>query len=263
MIRGEGAMIRRWWRTSVQFRLVSFFLLLSWSSVVTVGTLAFVRARQELSGAALTRLEAAASLKGDELRRWIEGQRRDVLVLAAWPDLKRTAAAALRAYTPDDQPGVTGGLVRLRGGADAVRRPCSRRNRICANLHPHLRRRTHRLLQQCRAHRRVARARCVFRQGAGADVRADGVSLAGDGPSAREPGDAAPRSGDGARAGRARGAPESRRDGSHHARAVRARAGQRDLSGRSLQRVHLGGAVRTSALSARHPQHGDRRGGQR
>ena len=51
-------MIRRWWRRSVQFRLVSFFLLLSWSSVVTVGTLAFVRARQELSAAALTRLEA-------------------------------------------------------------------------------------------------------------------------------------------------------------------------------------------------------------
>ena len=38
---------------------------------------------------ALTRLEAAASLKGDELRRWLDGQRRDVLVLAAWPDLKR------------------------------------------------------------------------------------------------------------------------------------------------------------------------------
>ena len=89
------AMIRRWWRTSVQFRLVSFFLLLSWSSVVTVGTLAFVRARQELSGAALTRLEASAALKGDELRRWLDGQRRDLLVLAAWPDLKRTAAAAL------------------------------------------------------------------------------------------------------------------------------------------------------------------------
>ncbi len=95
-------MIRRWWRTSVQFRLVSFFLLLSWSSVVTVGTLAFVRARQELSGSALTRLEAAAALKGDELRRWIDGQRRDLLVLAAWPDLQRTAAAALRAYTPTD-----------------------------------------------------------------------------------------------------------------------------------------------------------------
>jgi PAS domain S-box-containing protein len=94
-------MIRRWWRTSVQFRLVSFFLLLSWSSVVTVGTLAFVRARQELSGVTLTRLEAAASLKGDELRRWLEGQRRDLLVLAAWPDLTRTAAAALRAYRPD------------------------------------------------------------------------------------------------------------------------------------------------------------------
>jgi two-component system, cell cycle sensor histidine kinase and response regulator CckA len=88
-------MIRRWWRSSVQFRLVSFFLLLSWSSVVTVGTLAYVRARQELSASTLTRLEASAALKGDELRRWIIGQRRDLLVLATWPDLKRTAAVAL------------------------------------------------------------------------------------------------------------------------------------------------------------------------
>ena len=116
-------MIRRWWRTSVQFRLVSFFLLLSWSSVVMVGTLAFVRARQELSGAALTRLEAAAALKGDELRRWIDGQRRDLLVLAALPELQRSAAAALRAYEPDigtASPAVSAACTEARTLFDAV-----------------------------------------------------------------------------------------------------------------------------------------------
>jgi two-component system cell cycle sensor histidine kinase/response regulator CckA len=100
-------MIRRWWRRSVQFRLVSFFLLLSWSSVVMVGTLAFLRARYELSDSALTRLEASASLKGDELRRWIEGQRRDVLLLASLPDLKQMGAAALDVPMRAGSPPVT------------------------------------------------------------------------------------------------------------------------------------------------------------
>ena len=92
-------MIRRWWRTSVQFRLVSFP-----AAVVVVGGDRRARWRSCAPGrncqaSTLTRLEAAASLKGDELRRWLDGQRRDILVLAARPDLKRTAAAALGVQT--------------------------------------------------------------------------------------------------------------------------------------------------------------------
>ena len=219
-------MIRHWWRRSVQFRLVSFFLLLSWSSVVTVGTLRR-RARQELSAAALTRLEASAGLKGDELRRWIDGQRRDLLVLATWPDLKRAAAAALTsgtAWHPASEPG--GARPRpavspaMRERTDAVRGRAQREAGSARDLHSHHRRWTHRLLQRRGAHRRIARPGRVLRQGPGRDVRANGVSLAGDGPSAREPRDAARRGRAGPLAGRARGAPESRRDGSHHARAV-------------------------------------------
>ncbi len=85
-------MINRFWRTSVQFRLVSFFLILSLSSVIAVGWLTYLRARAELSEATRERLESIAAFRGDAMRQWVDAQRRDLLVLSSWPELQNIAA---------------------------------------------------------------------------------------------------------------------------------------------------------------------------
>jgi signal transduction histidine kinase/DNA-binding response OmpR family regulator/HAMP domain-containing protein len=91
----------RFWKKSLTARLVGFFLLLSLVTVILVGYITFVRARETLKQSLFDRLETTASLKEDEFSRWVDDQRRN-LVFIAWLPEVRAQAEIIASHAPDD-----------------------------------------------------------------------------------------------------------------------------------------------------------------
>jgi signal transduction histidine kinase len=85
----------KFWRKSLMARLVGYFLLLSLVTVSLVGYIAFLRAREALKQSVFDRLYAVATLKEDELNRWIDDQRRDVVFIAWLPEVRAQAGSLL------------------------------------------------------------------------------------------------------------------------------------------------------------------------
>ena len=90
-------------KQSLMTRLVTSFLLLLLVTVSLVGYIAFLHAKQALSQAVFGQLEAAATLKEDELNRWIADQRQDVLFIAALPQVRTQAEVLLQLEETDPQ----------------------------------------------------------------------------------------------------------------------------------------------------------------
>jgi adenylate cyclase len=84
----------KFWKKSLMARLVGYFLLLSLVTVSLVGYIAFIRAREALKQSVFDRLDAVATLKENELNRWIDDQRQNV-VFIAWSPEVRTWATSL------------------------------------------------------------------------------------------------------------------------------------------------------------------------
>ncbi len=93
----------RLWRKSLMARLVGYFLLLSLATVTLVGLIAYMRAREALQGSVFDRLVAVATLKEDELNRWIDDQRRDVVFIAWLPEVRAQAGLLLSGQTSDPE----------------------------------------------------------------------------------------------------------------------------------------------------------------
>ncbi len=87
----------RIWTQSLRARLVGHFLLLSLMIVALAGYLAFVGARRALEQSVTERLTITANLDEDQLRRWVESQRQDVVFVASLPELRRLATTILDA----------------------------------------------------------------------------------------------------------------------------------------------------------------------
>ena len=85
----------KFWKKSLMARLVGYFLLLSLVTVSLVGYIAFIRAREALKQSVFDRLHAVATLKEDELNRWIDDQRRDVVFIAWLPEMRAQAGSLL------------------------------------------------------------------------------------------------------------------------------------------------------------------------
>ncbi len=85
----------RFLKTSLIARLVGSFLLFSLVTVSLVGTVAYIRAREALKQSVFDRLQAVASLKEDELNRWTDDQRRDVVFIAWLPEVREKAGSLL------------------------------------------------------------------------------------------------------------------------------------------------------------------------
>jgi signal transduction histidine kinase/HAMP domain-containing protein len=85
----------KFWKKSLIARLVGYFLLLSLVTVSLVGFVAFTQAREALKQSVFDRLNAVAALKEDELNRWIDDQRRDVVFIAWLPELRVQAGSLL------------------------------------------------------------------------------------------------------------------------------------------------------------------------
>lgn len=72
----------KFWKKSLMARLVIYFLVLSVATVGLVGFVAFIQAREALKKSIFDRLKAVATLKEDELDRWVSDQLRDILFIA-------------------------------------------------------------------------------------------------------------------------------------------------------------------------------------
>ncbi len=83
------------WKKSLTARLVVNFFLLSLVTVSLVGYIAFRLSRDALTQAVFNQLETTATLKENELNRWVADQRQDVLLIAALPEVRTQAALLL------------------------------------------------------------------------------------------------------------------------------------------------------------------------
>lgn len=77
----------KFWTKSLMARLVSYILLLSLVAVSVVPIVTFFLAREALKQSVYDRLHVAAALKENELNRWINDNRQDVLFIAQSPEL--------------------------------------------------------------------------------------------------------------------------------------------------------------------------------
>jgi signal transduction histidine kinase/CheY-like chemotaxis protein len=71
------------------------FLLLALITVYMVGTVAFVRGREALKQAAYSRLQVTATLKEQEINRWLESCEEDFLLIAEFPSVKQNIQTLL------------------------------------------------------------------------------------------------------------------------------------------------------------------------
>ncbi|MEO1401304.1 MAG: ATP-binding protein [Cyanobacteria bacterium J06635_1] len=84
-------------------KVASAFLILALFTVATVGGVAYVRARQALKEAAFDRLRVTATLKQNEINRWLESCEQDFLIIARFPDVSRQLQQLLATPSEPDR----------------------------------------------------------------------------------------------------------------------------------------------------------------
>jgi signal transduction histidine kinase/DNA-binding response OmpR family regulator len=87
------------------------FLLLALITVYMVGTVAFVRGREALKQAAYSRLQVTATLKEQEINRWLESCEEDFLLIAEFPTVKQNIQTLLN--SPPNSPAYEASYERL------------------------------------------------------------------------------------------------------------------------------------------------------
>ena len=73
------------WSTNMMSRLVGYFLLISLLIISLVAGAAYHLGRKDLSASAFGRLEVAAEYKTEQIKYWLNNQRRESLLIAANP----------------------------------------------------------------------------------------------------------------------------------------------------------------------------------
>lgn len=91
------------WKARYSQRVTSSFLLLALLTTAIVGGVAFWRAREALKQAAYDRLNSTATLKEQEIIRWLEACEQDFLILTRFPDVSLALQQLLT--TPPDATG--------------------------------------------------------------------------------------------------------------------------------------------------------------
>ncbi|MEJ2747507.1 MAG: adenylate/guanylate cyclase domain-containing protein, partial [Anaerolineae bacterium] len=90
----------KFWKNNLMVRLVGYFLILSLTTTGLVAYITYIRARSALTQSLFEQLTAVASLKENNLLRWTDTQRRDVLLIA---QLLETETPALQLLALDAQ----------------------------------------------------------------------------------------------------------------------------------------------------------------
>lgn len=78
---GRSSM-KRWFQSSLLTQLVGYFSILSLVTVTTVAIGSYFQARRSLEGEVINRLTMATQLKSYELKKWVENQLRDILLIS-------------------------------------------------------------------------------------------------------------------------------------------------------------------------------------
>ncbi|WP_088889251.1 PAS domain-containing protein [Leptolyngbya ohadii] len=91
------------WKRSLIVQLIGYFLLLSFVSVGTICFVAFLQAREALKQSVFERLSITATLKEDELNRWVEDQREEIVTLIQTPEVQEGLPLLFDPKTPDEQ----------------------------------------------------------------------------------------------------------------------------------------------------------------
>jgi two-component system, NtrC family, sensor kinase len=86
-----------WWQRHLMARLSGYILLLSLVSVGAIGSVTFYRAQLLLRQSAFEELSAIASLKRNEIYRWLEDQQRVFLAIAQAPVMQQQGQRKLQA----------------------------------------------------------------------------------------------------------------------------------------------------------------------
>ena len=84
---------------SLTTKIANYFLLLALMTVGIVGGVAYFRAREALEQAAFDRLNVAATLKEQEIRRWFEERQRDFLQTTQMPYVQSSLAILLNSQS--------------------------------------------------------------------------------------------------------------------------------------------------------------------
>ncbi|QLE44390.1 response regulator [Nostoc sp. C052] len=91
----------KFWNQHLTTKVASSFLFLSLVTVGVVGGFAFINARDALKEAAFEKLNAAATLKEEEITRWFEDQQRDFLLVIQFPDVQNNFQILLNSKASD------------------------------------------------------------------------------------------------------------------------------------------------------------------
>jgi PAS domain S-box-containing protein len=93
----------RHWKRSLIVQLIGYFLLLSFVTVGTICFVAFFQAREALKQSVFERLSLTATLKEDELNRWVEDQREEIVTLIQMPKAQESLPLLVAENTPVEQ----------------------------------------------------------------------------------------------------------------------------------------------------------------
>ena len=91
------------WRKSLFARLISYFLLLAVIPLAIVGLIAYYQGQQALRDNVLNHLTTTATLKEDEINRWVESMKLDVQLLAQVPAVQEGAVQLLALDQESDE----------------------------------------------------------------------------------------------------------------------------------------------------------------
>ncbi len=91
----------RYWQKSLSLRIAGTIFLVAGLGVMAVSFLAYEQASGSLSASVYERLNAVSTLKEDDLNRWVDQQRLDLVFLAWQPDVRAQAGILLGGSAPE------------------------------------------------------------------------------------------------------------------------------------------------------------------
>jgi len=84
-------------------QIVGYFLLLSFVTVSVISGVTYLQSRNAIKRALLERLSLTAALKEDELNRWVEDQREEVIAIANLPNVQESILTLIDSEADADE----------------------------------------------------------------------------------------------------------------------------------------------------------------
>ncbi|RPH59487.1 MAG: HAMP domain-containing protein, partial [Chloroflexi bacterium] len=94
-----GMRISQAWKGSLLVRLVGYYILFSALMVGLMASFAYLNAANSLESSVLDRLATIATLKEENFNRWVYEQRRNIVFVAALPEVRSKASSILSPET--------------------------------------------------------------------------------------------------------------------------------------------------------------------